>query len=111
MRRTDALDIEVVLGQEEVTGSLGLSSVSNELRNQSSVQACKTMGVEVTHDGDDMRRVGNNGDADRAEIRLDGRDVDLLALAVDHVVLLVLDSSTGSGHSSRRKGGGLEGTT
>lgn len=62
----------------------------------------KYSSVEVTHERNDVRRVGNDGDSDLGEISLDLSNVALLLLTVSEVLPLVGDRSTSSGSGGRR---------
>ena len=88
-RVVDALDVDLVVGEELVGRLLSQLGVADE-------------------DGDDVAGVGDDGDVTLVESLLDGAGVQLLEAAVTVVAHLVLNGGAGTSHDGGRKGGGKD---
>ena len=85
----DGLDVNVVFGQQHVGSFLGECSVAHK-------------------GGDDVARVGHDGDTELTEASLDVARVDLLQSAVAHPFALVRDRRLGAGDDGGRERGGKD---
>lgn len=88
----DGLDVDVVLGEQFIGGSLSESGITDE-------------------DRDDVRRAGDNRDVKLHEAGLEITNVDLLKLTITVVFALVRNTSTSTSHVDGRKGGGEDETS
>lgn len=82
----DSLDVDVVLGEQVVGGSLGECGVTDE-------------------DGNDVRGTGDNGDVECFQTRLEITDVDLFELTITVVLALVRDTGASTSHVDGRERG------
>ena len=88
----DGLDVDVVLGEQFIGGSLSESGITDE-------------------DRDDVRRTGDNRNIKLLEARLQITNVDLLELTITVVLALIRNTSTSTSHVDGRKRGGEDETS